>query len=94
MTITHSCYGGFSTVNSALPNTHCTSSNQTENGGITWSLVGNAAGTNTCQLIPGDTYYLNIVHAPLTNNDATSGTTSSCTSASCSASINNNYQLQ
>jgi hypothetical protein len=94
MTITHNCFGGFNTQSSNLPNTHCTSSNQTETGGITWSLVGNTQGLNTCQLIPGDTYFLNIIHAPLTNSDATSGTTSSCTVASCSASVNSSYQPQ
>jgi len=91
MTISHSCYGEFDTGSTNLPNTHCTSSNQTESGGITWSLIGNAGGSSTCQLTPGETYYLNIIHAPLTASDATSGTTSSCNVSSCSASINNNH---
>ncbi len=95
MTISHSCYGEFDTSSRNLPNTHCASSNQTESGGITWSLAGNATGANTCQLIPGETYYLNIIHAPLTASDATSGTTSSCINASsCSASINSSFNFQ
>lgn len=94
MTISHSCYGEFATGSPNLPNAHCASNNQTESGGITWSLAGNAAGANTCQLTPGETYYLNIIHAPLTASDATSGTSSSCTASSCAASINSNYNSQ
>jgi len=94
MTISHSCYGEFDTSSPNLASDHCASSNQTESGGITWSLVGNAGGSNTCQLKPGETYYLNIIHAPLTASDATSGTTSSCTASSCAASINNSFNLQ
>ena len=94
MTISHSCYGEFDTSSSNLAGAHCTSNNQTEGGGITWSLAGNAAGANTCQLKPGETYYLNIIHAPLTASDATSGTTSSCTTSSCAASINSSYNSQ
>lgn len=86
MTITKDCYGALSTGSSNLPSTGvgniCYFSNKTETGTLYWST-----GTHTgCKLTPGDTYYLNIVTAPLT----TTGTgTSACSASTCGVSISN-----
>jgi hypothetical protein len=62
MTISKSC-GDFG-VNATAPLTNaCVLNNSPSNGNILWGYApGNPA---ICQLQPGETYYLNIIHAPL-----------------------------
>ncbi len=62
MTISKSC-GDFG-VNATAPLTNaCVLNNAASNGNIAWGYApGNAA---VCQLQPGETYFLNIVHASL-----------------------------
>jgi hypothetical protein len=62
MTISKSC-GDFG-VNATAPLTNaCVLNNSPVNGNILWGYApGNPA---ICQLQPGETYYLNIIHAPL-----------------------------
>ena len=62
MTISKSC-GDFSPTATAPLTNACVLNNATANGNITWGYTpGNSA---ICQLQPGETYFLNIVHASL-----------------------------
>jgi hypothetical protein len=62
MTISKSC-GDFSPTATAPLTNACVLNNATANGNITWGYApGNAA---ICQLQPGETYFLNIIHASL-----------------------------
>jgi hypothetical protein len=62
MTISKSC-GDFNPTATAPLTNACVLNNATANGNITWGYApGNAA---ICQLQPGETYFLNIIHASL-----------------------------
>ena len=62
MTISKSC-GDFSPTATAPLTNACVLNNATANGNIFWGyLPGNSA---VCQLQPGETYFLNIIHASL-----------------------------
>jgi hypothetical protein len=58
---------------------------------MAWTLSTGPANQFTCRLTPGETYYINMVSAPLTNSDATSGATSNCTS-SCAIVVGSSFQ--
>lgn len=59
-TISRQC-GDFSTTN----NPTCVMNNGPPNSSLFWGY--DPSNTRLCQLTPGQTYYLNIVHAPLSN---------------------------
>lgn len=79
MTISKSC-GDFNPIAQAPLTRGCVVNDAGPNGNITW-IVG-TAHAGICQLVPGETYYLNILHATL---DAP--LQSLCNRASCGNTI-------
>ncbi|MBL8299558.1 MAG: hypothetical protein JNN30_14570 [Rhodanobacteraceae bacterium] len=74
MTISKTC-GDFSTTPTAPMTAPCIMNNGQVNSSLGWAYW---PGQNQfCQLVPGETYYLNIIHAPLSNL-ASSHCTSTC----------------
>ncbi|TDR48769.1 hypothetical protein DFR29_101393 [Tahibacter aquaticus] len=83
MTISKSC-GDFATTATAPLTNRCVlnDANVTSNNNFMWGYYpGNAS---MCQLVPGETYYLNIVHAGLS-----APTTSYCAAGSCGNVVQN-----
>lgn len=80
ITVSKAC-GDFSTTPTAPMTTKCILNGGALNSALTWGKTGLTA---RCQLEPGETYYLNIVHANLNTI-----TTSGCSVASCSNTIQN-----
>ena len=80
ITISQSC-GDFSTTPTSPMTTKCIANSLTMSDALPW---GNTGLTARCQLQAGQTYYLNILYAPLT-----APTTSACTLPLCSNPIQN-----
>lgn len=75
-TISKSC-GDFSpTATPPLTTAQCVINNGAVNSTLGWGYYLGA--TTLCQLVPGESYYLNIIHAPLGSNVTNSHCTGTC----------------
>jgi len=73
-TVSKTC-GDFSVTPAAPLTTGCVMNNGPVNSTLAWGYYLGA--TTLCQVLPGETYYLNIIHAPLSNL-TNSGCTGTC----------------
>jgi hypothetical protein len=79
-TISKTC-GDFSATPTPPLTSQCVINNGQVNSSLLWAYYIGAP--NVCQLVPGETYYLNIIHAPL------SGLTNSTCSGTCGNTMQN-----
>jgi hypothetical protein len=80
-TISKTC-GDFSATALAPLTSRCIMNNEPVNGTLAWGYYLGA--TTLCPLVPGETYYFNIIHAPLSN----------LTNSTCSGNCGNTIQNQ
>ncbi len=80
-TISKTC-GDFSATATSPLTSRCIMNNEPVNGTLAWGYYLGA--TTLCPLVPGETYYFNIIHAPLSN----------LTNSSCSGNCGNTIQNQ
>ncbi|WP_257385675.1 hypothetical protein [Tahibacter caeni] len=80
-TISKTC-GDFSATPTPPLTSHCIMNNGPVNSTLMWGYYLGA--TTLCQLVPGETYYFNIIHAPLGN----------LTNSYCSGTCGNTIQQQ
>lgn len=76
MTLSKRC-GDFNTTATAPMNAKCSLSNVRPGDGLPWAYSP-ADGALFCQLVPGETYYLNVLFASLTNPLTTSACSGAC----------------
>lgn len=83
MTMSTSC-GDFGATSQISPK--CIVSGGQAGQSLTWSTypAGTTTGDNSCRLTPGQTYYFNLLYAPISNPTQTS-----CTAGECSNPIYN-----
>ncbi|MBL0164631.1 MAG: hypothetical protein IPP82_13560 [Xanthomonadales bacterium] len=76
------CPGQFDNdANFPLPGSTCVGEGEFQD--ITWKVAGTGL---SCNLVPGKTYYLNLIHAPRANPSQ-----SNCTSSGCTFQIRNGH---
>ena len=80
-TISKTC-GDFSATATPPLTSRCIMNNEPINGTLAWGYYLGA--TTLCPLVPGESYYLNIIHAPLAN----------LTNSSCAGNCGNTIQNQ
>lgn len=76
MTLSKNC-GDFGAAATAPMNAKCSQSNIRPGDGLPWAYSP-ADGNLFCQLVPGETYYLNVLFASLSSPLTTSACTSTC----------------
>jgi hypothetical protein len=81
------CPGDFGQAGTHITSAFC-KSNRTGSGGLQ-TFVGTQAGT--CQLIPGNTYYLNMIDSSLPAANGTTAPATSCQGGTCSAQVEITY---